>query len=121
LSSYHRLFARNILPCRLQQPSANYCQAVTVHRRSLYSDVSRSGQIISRHCLVPSSDMSHTLQQKSLLSVSAAVSAASTANVVQYANLHCLYYLSTRYAEQSRYCLPSVHVSLNISVSLCNE
>jgi len=90
-SSYLRLLTRNLPTVHLQQPAANFCQARTVCRPALYSDASYSGKVICRQHLVPSSHAFHAIQQKSLLSLSAAVSAAGTADVVCGSNSYFIF------------------------------
>jgi len=76
--SYHRLLAHT-RTFHLRQHNANFCQAQVLARSVLYGDASCHGKVISRNHLVPSV---HLVQQKCLLSLSAAVSATSAADLV---------------------------------------
>jgi len=73
----HRLFTLHRAPC------VNVCQARTFCRLALYSDLlSCGGKSLAQHRLMPSCHTVHTVQQKSLLSLSAVVNATSAADVV---------------------------------------
>ena len=120
MSSYHRLFARNQLPCRLRQPSANFCQAITIRKPALYGDASHGGKITSRHCLMPSSNTSHFSQQKSLLSRSAAVSATGSTNVVRYASVLVIFITcAPGMLSKAGVFFLSVCVCVSVYLSLC--